>query len=141
MGVRNRKREELRRLAGKCHAHRVSDGPPRGRGRPAAPGGRLEGLAPASHSGSLSGGAQPGALLTREDLAYRVFFCHPVTISRDLALKGKTTSQIGAILHHSPAAAPNSLWTFARCAYLAREGIGAGQIAFLLRRAEGESSV
>ena len=111
-----------------------------------------------------------GALLTREDLAYRIFFCHPATISRDLALlrqqeptvplplrgtvhdigpvlthrveivrlalRGKTTSQICAILHHSPAAVTNYLWTFARCAYLARQGMQAGQIAFLLRRGE-----
>jgi len=112
-----------------------------------------------------------GALLTREDLAYRVFFCHPATVSRDLALlrrqepkvplplrstvhdigpvlthrveivrlalHGKTTSQICAILHHSPAAVTNYLWTFARCAYLAERGMQAGQIAFLLRRGEG----
>jgi hypothetical protein len=105
-----------------------------------------------------------GALLTREDLAYRVFFCHPVTISRDLALLRKQEPKvplplrstvhdigpvlthrteiirlalIGAILHHSPAAVTNYLWTFARCAYLARQGMQAGQIAFLLRRGEG----
>lgn len=112
-----------------------------------------------------------GALLTREDLAYHIFFCHPGTISRDLAflrqqeprvpvplrstvhdigpvlthrveivrlaLQGKTTSQICAILRHSPAAVTNYLWTFARCAYLAQQGMQAGQIAFLLRRGQG----
>jgi hypothetical protein len=112
-----------------------------------------------------------GALLTREDLAYHVFFCSPTTISRDLrvlrsehpdvpvplrstvhdigpvlshrvevvrlALEGKTTSQICTILHHSPAAVTNYLATFARTAYLAREGLQEGQIAFLLRRGRG----
>jgi hypothetical protein len=112
-----------------------------------------------------------GAVLSREDLAYHVFFCNPSTISRDLAflrkehpkvpiplrgtvhdigpvlshrveivrlaLKGKTTSQVCTILRHSPAAVTNYLWTFARCAYLARQGMQAGQIAFLLRRGEG----
>ena len=61
---------------------------------------------------------------------------HRVEIVR-LALRGKTTSQICAILRHSPAAVTNYLWTFARCAYLAREGMQAGQIAFLLRRGQG----
>jgi len=79
-----------------------------------------------------------GALLTREDLAYRVFFCHPATISRDLAVlrkqepRGKTTSQICAILHHSPAAVTNYLWTFARCAYVARQSMGSDAIAYTL---------
>lgn len=109
-----------------------------------------------------------GALLTREDLAYHVFFVGTRTISRDLAflrkadptlpvplrstvhdigpvlthrteivrlaLEGKTTTEICRILRHSPAAVANYLTTFARCAYLAREGMEAGQIAFLLRR-------
>jgi len=112
-----------------------------------------------------------GALVTREDLAYRIFFCHPATISKDLAflrrqepkiplplrstvhdigpvlthrveivrlaLEGKTTTQICAILHHSPPAVTNYLWTFARCAYLARQDMQPGQIAFLLRRGVG----
>jgi len=112
-----------------------------------------------------------GALLTREDLAYHIFFCNPATISRDLrflrteapdvpvplrstvhdigpvlshrvaivrlALEGKTTSQICTILRHSPAAVTNYLSTFARTAYLAREGMQEGQIAFLLRRGRG----
>ena len=109
-----------------------------------------------------------GALLTAEDLAYRVFFVTPRTISRDLlvvrhahpnllipmrstlhdlgpvlthrthivrlALKGKTTSQICQIMHHSPEAVANYLSTFARCAQLHRKHLETGQIAFLLRR-------
>lgn len=109
-----------------------------------------------------------GALLTAEDLAYRVFFVTPRTISRDLkavrqanpnvliplrstlhdlgpvlthrtqiirlALQGKTTSQIGPIMHHSPEAIANYLSTFTRCAQLARKEMEVGQIAFLLRR-------
>lgn len=112
-----------------------------------------------------------GALLTREDLAYRIFFVGLRTISRDLsvlrktapqtpvplrsiqkdigpvlthrvqivrlALQGKTTTQICSILHHSPEAVTNYLGTFARCAYLCREGLQDGQIAFLLRRGVG----
>jgi predicted transcriptional regulator len=109
-----------------------------------------------------------GALLTREDLAYHVFYVSPHTISRDLAalradrnavpiplrstvhdigpvlthrvkivelaLEGKTTTQICAIMRHSPAAVGNYLSTFTRCAQLARRGLQVGQIAFLLRR-------
>ena len=109
-----------------------------------------------------------GALLTCEDLAYRVFFVSPRTITRDLgalrrdrpgvpislrstvhdigpvlshrtqivrfALEGKTTTQICEALHHSPRAVANYLSTFLRCAHLARRGMQAGQIAFLLRR-------
>ncbi len=112
-----------------------------------------------------------GALLTREDLAYRIFFVSPRTISRDLqalrqtdpqtpiplrstvhdrgpvlthrtqivrlALEGKTTTQIGQIMRHSPAAVANDLSTFTRCAPRAKEGMQAGQIAFLLRRGKG----
>lgn len=112
-----------------------------------------------------------GALLTREDLAFRIFFVTPRTISRDLqtlrkadskipiplrstvhdigpvlthrtqivrlALQGKTTSQICQIMHHSPAAVSNYVSTFTRCAQLEKEGMQAGQIAFLLRRGEG----
>jgi hypothetical protein len=109
-----------------------------------------------------------GGLLTAEDLAYRVFFVTPRTISRDLkalrqsdphlllpmrstlhdigpvltlrtgivrwALQGKTTSEICSITRHSPTAVANYLSTFVRCAQLARRGMEAGQIAFLLRR-------
>src|SRR5208337_102013 len=98
-----------------------------------------------------------GALLTAEDLAYRVFFVTPRTISRDLvvvrstlhdlgpvlthrtqiirlALQGKTTTQICQIMHHSPEAVANYLSTFARCAQLADQKMQVGQIAFLLRR-------
>lgn len=112
-----------------------------------------------------------GALLTREDLAYRVFFVTPRTISRDLkvlreqqpdvplplrstvhdigpvlthrvrivqlALEGKTTTQICRIMRHSPAAVTNYLSTFERCVQLARRNMQAGQIAFLLRRGKG----
>jgi DNA-binding CsgD family transcriptional regulator len=112
-----------------------------------------------------------GALLTREDLAYRVFFVSPRTISRDfktlresddktpiplrstvhdigpvlthrtqivqLALEGKTTTEICRIMYHSPGAVANYVSTFTRCAQLAREGMQAGQIAFLLRRGRG----
>lgn len=112
-----------------------------------------------------------GALLTREDLAYRVFFVAPRTISRDLAalraaepsvplplrstvhdigpvlthrvrivqlaLEGKTTTQICRITRHSPEAVANYVSTFARCAQLARQGMQVGQMAFLLRRGPG----
>ena len=112
-----------------------------------------------------------GGLLTREDLAYRVFFVSPRSVSRDLAalreadpavpiplrstvhdigpvlthrvqivrlaLSGKTTTQICAIMRHSPQAVSNYLSTFAKCAQLADKGMQAGQIAFLLRRGEG----
>lgn len=111
-----------------------------------------------------------GALLTREDLAYRLFFVCTRTISRDLlalrlanpltpvplrgtvhdigpvlthrvqivrmALLGKTTSQIGQAMHHSPSAISNYVSTFTRCAQLHREGMQASQIAFLLRRGQ-----
>ncbi len=61
---------------------------------------------------------------------------HRVEVVR-LALEGKTTSEICTRLHHSPAAVTNYLSTFARMAYLAREGLQEGQIAFLLRRGRG----
>jgi DNA-binding CsgD family transcriptional regulator len=61
---------------------------------------------------------------------------HRVEVVR-LALEGRTTSQICDILHHSPRAVTNYLSTFARCAYLARQGMELGQIAFLLRRGRG----
>jgi hypothetical protein len=109
-----------------------------------------------------------GALLTREDLAYRVFFVSPRTITRDLnilrevnpdvmiplrstvhdigpvlthrtrivqlALEGKTMTQICRIMRHSPQAVNNYLATFARCVHLKRRDMQVGQIAFLLRR-------
>jgi hypothetical protein len=109
-----------------------------------------------------------GALLTGEDLAYRIFFVSTRTISRDLkmlrqvdpdtliplrgsvrdigpvlthrrrivelALDGKTMSEICRITHHSPAAVANYLSTFMRCAQLREGGMQSGQIAFLLRR-------
>lgn len=109
-----------------------------------------------------------GGLLTAEDLAYRVFFVTPRTISRDLlvvrknnpqvlipmrstlhdlgpvlthrtqiirlALKGKTTTQICQIMHHSPEAVANYISTFTRCAQLARKKISPEEIAFLLGR-------
>jgi len=112
-----------------------------------------------------------GALLTREDLAYHVFFVGPRTISRDLALlrardplaviplrstvqdigpvlthrveivrlalAGKTTTEISAILRHSPQAVTNYVATFSRTAFLARRGLVATQIAYLLRRGPG----
>ena len=61
---------------------------------------------------------------------------HRVEIVR-LALEGKTTTQICRIMRHSPTAVANYLSTFARCAFLAREGLEDGQIAFLLRRGKG----
>lgn len=105
-------------------------------------------------------------LLTREDLAYRIFFVSPRTISRDLnwlrakgqpvilrstrhdigpvlthrtqivqlALAGKTTTEICNILRHSPEAVANYLATFVRCAQLHAQKLEVGQIAFLLRR-------
>ena len=109
-----------------------------------------------------------GALLTREDLAYRVFFVSTRTVTRDLnvlreknpdvmipvrstihdigpvlthrtrivqlALEGKTMTQICRFMHHSPQAVNNYLATFARCVHLKRKDMQAGQIAFLLRR-------
>lgn len=109
-----------------------------------------------------------GGLLTREDLAYRIFFVSPRTISRDLkklreadpdtllplrsnkhdigpvlthrvrivelALEGKTYTQIRDIMRHSPEAIANYLGVFTRCAQLQRSGMQIGQIAFLLRR-------
>jgi DNA-binding CsgD family transcriptional regulator len=97
-----------------------------------------------------------GAVLTREDLAYRIFFVATRTISRDLAvlrradptrlthrvetirlaLQGKTTTQICQTLRHSPQAVANYLSTFTRCAQLADKGMQVGQIAFLLNRGE-----
>jgi len=112
-----------------------------------------------------------GALLTREDLAYHLFFVGTRTVSRDLALlrardphaviplrstvqdigpvlthrveivrlalQGKTTSEISAILRHSPQAVTNYVATFSRAAFLARRGLVATQIAYLLRRGRG----
>lgn len=105
-------------------------------------------------------------LLTREDLAFRVFFVSPRTISRDLArlrqqhavvplrstkhdigpvlthrtqivqlaLQGKTTTQICHIMKHSPEAVANYLSTFVRCVQLHEQQLEVGQIAYLLRR-------
>jgi len=111
-----------------------------------------------------------GALLTREDLACRIFLVGLRTLSRDLAwlrahderplplrstlhdigpvlthrvevirlaLEGKTMTEICAILRHSPEAVANYLGTFTRCAQLHRQGMEAGQIAFLLGRGRG----
>jgi len=112
-----------------------------------------------------------GGLLTREDLAWHVFYVHPRTISRDLkalrdsapdtllplrsnkhdigpvlthrvrivelALEGKTFSQIRDIMRHSPEAIANYLNTFIRTAQLHQRALQAGQIAFLLRRSPG----
>jgi predicted transcriptional regulator len=111
-----------------------------------------------------------GALLTREDLAYRILFVSPRTISRDLqylrteqaqtpvplrsmvqdigpvlthrvqivqlALEGKTMSEICRRMHHSPAAVANYLSTFVRCAQLARKQMSVSQIAFLVHRSK-----
>jgi hypothetical protein len=55
----------------------------------------------------------------------------------ELALAGKTTSEICRALRHSPEAVSNYLGTFVRCAQLEREGLDAGQIAFLLKRGRG----
>ncbi|MCP4663834.1 MAG: DUF1670 domain-containing protein [bacterium] len=54
-----------------------------------------------------------------------------------LALQGKTTTQICQATRHSPAAIGNYLATFSRCAQLARQDMQVGQIAFLLRRGRG----
>ena len=111
-----------------------------------------------------------GALLTREDLAWRIFMVGLRTLSRDLAwlrendqrplplrstvhdigpvlshrvevvqlaLAGKTMTEICDIMRHSPEAVANYLGTFTRCAQLAREGFQSGQIAFVLRRGQG----
>ncbi len=112
-----------------------------------------------------------GGLLTREDLAYHIFYVSPRTISRDLqalrqidakellplrsnkhdigpvlthrvriielALEGKTFSQIQAIMRHSPNAIANYLNTFTRTVQLHRQDLQIGQIAFLLRRSKG----
>lgn len=61
---------------------------------------------------------------------------HRVQIVR-LALEGKTTSQICAIMRHSPAAVSNYLSTFTRCVWLESQGLQVGQIAFLVRRGKG----
>jgi DNA-binding CsgD family transcriptional regulator len=61
---------------------------------------------------------------------------HRVQIVR-LAMEGKTTTQICRITHHSPQAVANYLSTFERCLQLARRGMEAGQIAFVLRRGKG----
>jgi hypothetical protein len=109
-----------------------------------------------------------GALLTCEDLAYRIFFVTPRTITRDLkalrkddpevlialrstihdigpvlshrtqivrlALQGLTTSDTCLKLRHSAEAVANYLATFTRCVQLKRQGMDAGQIAFILGR-------
>ena len=54
-----------------------------------------------------------------------------------LALEGKTMTEICAILRHSPEAVANYLGTFTRYAQLHRQGLEAGQIAFLPRRGRG----
>jgi hypothetical protein len=111
------------------------------------------------------------ALLTREDLAFRILFVSPRTISRDLqtlraadpdspiplrsivqdigpvlthrvqivqlALQGKTMTQICQRMHHSPAAVANYLSTFIRCAQLHQKEMTPSQIAFLLNRSRG----
>jgi hypothetical protein len=111
------------------------------------------------------------ALLTREDLAFRILFVSPRTISRDLqtlraadpdspiplrstvqdigpvlthrvqivqlALQGKTMTQICQRMHHSPAAVANYLSTFIRCAQLHQKEMAPSQIAFLLNRSRG----
>ncbi len=51
-----------------------------------------------------------------------------------LVLEGKTMSEICQYTRHSPAAVANYQSTFARCAFLAQQGMEVGQIAFLLRR-------
>ena len=61
------------------------------------------------------------------------FLTHRLDIV-NLALDGKTMSEIHTIMRHSPSAIANYLSTFARCAYLAAEGCQPGQIAFLLRK-------
>jgi hypothetical protein len=58
---------------------------------------------------------------------------HRVQIVR-LALEGKTTQKICQMVRHSAEAVANYLSTFSRCLQLKRRGMGAGQIAFLLRR-------
>jgi hypothetical protein len=112
-----------------------------------------------------------GGVLTREDLAYHVFYVSPRTISRDLkalrqadpeavlplrsnkhdigpvlthrvriielALEGRSFSQIRATMRHSGSAIANYLNTFTRVVQLHRRGLQAGQIAFLLRRSKG----
>ena len=52
----------------------------------------------------------------------------------ELALEGKTFSQIRDIIHHSPEAIANYIGTFTRCAQLHAHDMEPGQIAFLLRR-------
>jgi hypothetical protein len=61
---------------------------------------------------------------------------HRVEIVR-LALRGKTTSEISAIVRHSPQAVTNYVATFSRAAFLARRGLAASQIAYLVRRGRG----
>jgi Protein of unknown function (DUF1670) len=51
-----------------------------------------------------------------------------------LALQGKTTTQICQIMKHSPEAVANYLSTFVRCAQLNQQKLQVGQIAYLLRR-------
>lgn len=112
-----------------------------------------------------------GVLLTREDLAYRIFAVGTRTISRDLAalrkaqppvplplrstvhdigpvlshrvqivqlaLAGKTMTEICQEMRHSPAAVANYISTFTRVAQLAEKKLATAQIAFLLRRGRG----
>ena len=112
-----------------------------------------------------------GVVLTREDLAYRIFAVAPRTISRDLAalrkqdpappvplrstvhdigpllshrvqivqlaLEGKTMTEICQQMRHSPAAVANYLSTFTRVAQLAEKKLAPAQIAFLLHRGRG----
>jgi hypothetical protein len=108
-----------------------------------------------------------GALLTREDLAYRILFVSPRDLQalrradgdaaiplrgtvKDigpvlthrvqivrLALQGKTMTQICQRMQHSPAAVANYLSTFTRCAQLHEKKMTPSQIAFLLDRSRG----
>lgn len=116
-----------------------------------------------------------GVLLTREDLAYRIFATGTRTISRDLAalrkqqpqvtiplrstvhdigpmlthrveivqlaLQGKTMTQICQTMRHSPAAVANYLATFTRVAQLAERNLQPSQIAFLLQRARSHRAL
>src|SRR5436190_909830 len=61
---------------------------------------------------------------------------HRVEIVR-LALRGKTMTQICQIMRHSPAAVANYLATFTRVAQLAERHLHSTQIAFLLQRGRG----
>jgi len=54
----------------------------------------------------------------------------------ELALDGRTMSEIQVLTHHSPRAIANYVSTFSRCTLLHAEGLQVGQIAFLLRRSK-----